>query len=176
MRRQVWALSCYPLCQPPHKPTISMQWCTLASAQPRTFSWGCLAQTVDLDVIKPLETTKKLWAMYWKQLGLRVLSCHPTPSCLHAAPLVCCSCSWKGVTNTGLYWACSSELLTSVNSGFPSGIFVLFSFSSCCSFLMLQQLALPLHQKEQFFTVLVEECGGGDLVWRNWLHQGKIRI
>lgn len=43
-RSQVWALSCYPLCQPPHKPTTSMQWCTLASAQPRTFSWGCLAR------------------------------------------------------------------------------------------------------------------------------------
>lgn len=25
------------------------------------------------------------------------------------------------------------------------------------------------------FTILVEECGGGDLVWRNWLQQGKIR-
>lgn len=41
---------------------------------------------------------------------------------------------------------------------------------------MLQELALPLHRKEQSFTILVEECGGGDLVWKNWLHQGKIRI
>lgn len=41
------------------------------------------------------------------------------------------------------------KLLT-VDSVFPSGIFVLFSFPLWYSFLLLQQLALSLHQKEQF--------------------------
>jgi len=155
-----------------------MHLCRLAATQPS--AKGLTVPCPDsgpIDYEAPQEDQKAL-AVDWKQFRLRVLSCHPSVAfrCLNRAPLVAALPIFgRGSLTSGCVRPTTQKAADSeFRLSFWDFCFLFFPLMVRFPHITATGTVFALKGTESC-TMLVEECGGGDLVWRNWLHQGKIR-